>query len=80
MSRAQRLLQLQEEIEKDLENWQKKGNDWSDIPDDLVLKGTKGWVYNDQRDLDQTKGKYYADGRYPSGYGSGAGETKQSSV
>lgn len=65
MSRASQLLNFHEEVEKEAVNYMKKGDDWSEVPTDLTLQGTKGFAYNDQACPDSTMGKYYADGKRP---------------
>jgi hypothetical protein len=80
MSRASRLLHFHEEVEKEAVNYAKHGDDWSEVPVDLTLQGTKGFVHNDQGCPEKTAGTYFPDGKRGSGYGSGNGETQKSGV
>ena len=65
MTRAKKLLIVHEEIEKEVVNYMKKGNDWSSTPVDLTLQGSGGYSYNDNRCPEHTAGKYYPDGKRP---------------
>ena len=76
MSRAKTLLEFNEEAEKDMYHYMKKGADWTEVPSDLALQGTEGYSYN--QNSDAGKGKFYPTGKRGSGYGSGNGETKKS--
>ena len=75
MSRAKKLLDFNEEVEKDMALYMKKGSYWTEVPVDLTLQGTGGYSHNETSVAG--KGKYHPDGKRGAGYGSGNGETKK---